>query len=617
MKKKITKIAIVLLAISFIIGSALNISSAAPTIDQTKKGSLTLFKYEVANASEYTTPGTGETETVTETDTTKPLQGVTFALYKVGNVDSIQTDATDPTTYTPTGTPVTKTTNTQGKAEFTNLDLGRYYVIETEAPENVSQKTAPFFVDVPTTDINGENWIYDVKVYPKNQTVYGSAVLTKTDADDSTRVIPGAKYDLYQTAKNGQAIAETRRLTGLTTNANGQIIVENLPVGEYYFIETEAPTGYIVDNVTKHTFTITASGTVERNGNGADAKIVTPINPNVAQVNDTNNKNLVIDKSVTTQGTKSETQDVEKNVKWIINSTIPKDIDIYTSYVVADDLEDELTYVANSLVVKVDKVTLVAGTDYTFAEPDTNNKMTVSLTEAGRTKAKNALKINANGEATNENLATKDLIVEFETKVNTEALNALGKEIKNDATLTYKISTKVNPNDPTNPNAPVPNETDVPDENEPEVHTGGYTFIKVNSSETPLGGAEFKIAKVANPAASDYLTAYDKNNTATDTFVSDTNGNVQIKGLAYGDYYLVEVKAPTDNTGKAYNLLKDSKKITINATSHLTTAGNKIINKMGPVLPITGGSGTVAIIIAGVVIIALGIIIFKKGNKKE
>ena len=142
MKKRITKIAIVLLAISFILGSALNISSAAPTIDQNKKGSLTLFKYEVANTSEYTTPGTGETETVTETDTTKPLQGVTFELYKVGNVDSIQTDATDPATYTPTGTPVTKTTDVNGKAEFTNLDLGRYYVVETDAPENVSQKTS-------------------------------------------------------------------------------------------------------------------------------------------------------------------------------------------------------------------------------------------------------------------------------------------------------------------------------------------------------------------------------------------------------------------------------------------------------------------------------------------
>ena len=617
MKKRITKIAIVLLAISFILGSALNISSAAPTIDQNKKGSLTLFKYEVANTSEYTTPGTGETETVTETDTTKPLQGVTFELYKVGNVDSIQTDATDPATYTPTGTPVTKTTDVNGKAEFTNLDLGRYYVVETDAPENVSQKTAPFFVDVPTTDKNGENWIYDVKVYPKNQTVYGSALLTKTDADDSTKPLQGAKYDLYQTAKNGQAIAATKRLTGLTTNANGQIIVENLPVGEYYFIETEAPTGYIVDNVTKHTFTISASGTIERNGGDANATVVTPINPNVAQVNDTNNKNLIINKSVTEQGTKSETQDVEKNVKWITNSTIPKDIDIYTSYVISDDLEDELTYVNNSLVVKVDAVTLVEGTDYTFTEPDSNNKMSVSLTEAGRTKAKNALKINPEGETTNENLATKDLIVEFETKVNTEALNSLGREIKNDATLTYKVSTKVNPEDPTNPDDPVPNETDVPDEDEPEVHTGGYTFIKVNSSETPLAGAEFKISKSENPTASDYITAYDKNNTVTDTFVSDSNGNVQIKGLAYGDYYLVEVKAPTDNTGKAYNLLKEPKKIAINATSHLTTAGNKIINKMGPILPITGGNGTIAIIVAGIVIIAIGIIVFKKGSKKE
>ena len=34
-------------------------------------------------------------------------------------------------------------------------------------------------------------------------------------------------------------------------------------------------------------------------------------------------------------------------------------------------------------------------------------------------------------------------------------------------------------------------------------------------------------------------------------------------------------------------------------------------------LPITGGSGTVVIIVAGIAVIALGIIIFKKGNKKQ
>lgn len=45
-------------------------------------------------------------------------------------------------------------------------------------------------------------------------------------------------------------------LKGLTTNEYGELIVEDLASGDYYFLETKAPSGYQLDRMIKHEFTI-------------------------------------------------------------------------------------------------------------------------------------------------------------------------------------------------------------------------------------------------------------------------------------------------------------------------------------------------------------------------
>ena len=67
------------------------------------------------------------------------------------------------------GTAMTET-DASGKTNASNLPLGLYLVVETKVPEQVTTTTAPFFVSVPMTDLEGDNWMYDVVVYPKNQT---------------------------------------------------------------------------------------------------------------------------------------------------------------------------------------------------------------------------------------------------------------------------------------------------------------------------------------------------------------------------------------------------------------------------------------------------------------
>ena len=76
-------------------------------------------------------------------------------------------------------------TDSYGKTEAKNLDLGLYLLVETRVPEMVTSTTDPFLVSVPMTTINGTNadnggttWIYDITLYPKNLT--GIPTLEKT-----------------------------------------------------------------------------------------------------------------------------------------------------------------------------------------------------------------------------------------------------------------------------------------------------------------------------------------------------------------------------------------------------------------------------------------------------
>ena len=76
-------------------------------------------------------------------------------------------------------------TDSYGKTEAKNLDLGLYLLVETRVPEMVTSTTDPFLVSVPMTTVNGTNadnggttWIYDITLYPKNLT--GIPTLEKT-----------------------------------------------------------------------------------------------------------------------------------------------------------------------------------------------------------------------------------------------------------------------------------------------------------------------------------------------------------------------------------------------------------------------------------------------------
>ncbi|MCD8138099.1 MAG: SpaH/EbpB family LPXTG-anchored major pilin [Parabacteroides gordonii] len=61
-------------------------------------------------------------------------------------------------------------TDENGVTSVDNLQLGLYLIVETTVPANVTTTVDPFFVSVPMTDNEGDEWFYDIEVYPKNQT---------------------------------------------------------------------------------------------------------------------------------------------------------------------------------------------------------------------------------------------------------------------------------------------------------------------------------------------------------------------------------------------------------------------------------------------------------------
>ncbi|WGM22905.1 SpaH/EbpB family LPXTG-anchored major pilin (plasmid) [Paenarthrobacter sp. OM7] len=191
-KTAATTIAGAVLAMSFSIAPA----SAAPVVDDTKTGSITIHKFERPP----TPTGLPNNGTAVDTTGLTPLPGIEFTIQQVNNIDlatnagwesannlSTAFSPADPEGSITTagytlGSAQAKSTDTAGTAAFGSLPLGLYLVTETNYPAGVTP-SAPFLVSVPLTDPdNKDAWLYDVNVYPKNSVT--GAEKTVSEADD-------------------------------------------------------------------------------------------------------------------------------------------------------------------------------------------------------------------------------------------------------------------------------------------------------------------------------------------------------------------------------------------------------------------------------------------------
>ena len=87
-------------------------------------------------------------------------------------------------------------TSKEGKTSVDGLELGLYLVLESGVPADVSRTTAPFFVSVPTTTVDGTQWNYDVVLYPKNETDEPTLEKTLRESAEDTGKHTGKTDDI-------------------------------------------------------------------------------------------------------------------------------------------------------------------------------------------------------------------------------------------------------------------------------------------------------------------------------------------------------------------------------------------------------------------------------------
>lgn len=88
--------------------------------------------------------------------------------------------------------------------------------------------------------------------HPVVQAVACKFVIQKTDGSDPGKTLPGAEFALYRKAGDGETGTSLEGLEGsyinlrekIATDENGQAVVDGLVPGEYWLLETKAPTNY-------------------------------------------------------------------------------------------------------------------------------------------------------------------------------------------------------------------------------------------------------------------------------------------------------------------------------------------------------------------------------------
>lgn len=148
-------------------------------------------------------------------------------------------------------------TDEKGYAESNSLSLGQYYLLEEKAPSGylLSDEKLPFEIKYAGQDVAVTNTeVQAVDVEQK-----GTAKLIKEDAEtgdiaQGKATLDGAVYELYRSSDD--------KLIDTVTIENGQAQSDNLLLDSYYWLEKEAPTGYLLDKE-KHAFDLTYNSEAE------------------------------------------------------------------------------------------------------------------------------------------------------------------------------------------------------------------------------------------------------------------------------------------------------------------------------------------------------------------
>lgn len=606
-------------------------------------GSITIHKYEYNG--QVKPDSTGEENDVNNLpDGATPLEGATFSIYKVMDRAALRNyyDGTDGQTKVTVDTYLndtkdaiksnesystavaTATTGEDGIAEFPNLQLGLYVVVETGTPDKVTSPVKPFLVSVPMTRVNNPNeWLYDIHVYPKNGTTYGEVKIVKYGrvGSDTDGTLSGVTFTLEkwdETAKEWKSVTVSDKdgtPFNLITDSKGEISVSGLSQGKYRFIEQsiEGNNTYIIDQ-TPIEFEVTKEGKIKYKDKESAGVSIPVINesPDVE-------KNVIKGDELKTDTDYS----IGDEVPYQITVTVPENITKLTTFTVSDT-PNHLKYNNNAKLTcdgaDVDEgvytiVTVGDGFKITFTpsqmEKYAGKKIIIKYTATLRSDADQTTTGNWN-----------DVSLVYSNKIGVDGEEGGQKEI-HDSTFVYTFKVKVH--------------KIADDDNNTGLENVEFDLYKEDESGTVTGDA----AKALGLNPSKHWTKVNKAPLKT-----NKDGYVEQGGLANGEYYLVETK-----TASGYNLLKAPVKVTLsiqetttwtetniyddqgNLLKHTVTNktttfkdGDKVsdgvhtitvVNRKGFNLPTTGGFGTLLFSGIGVLLVVAGVGVLLSLKKKN
>lgn len=662
------------------------------TIDKGQTGSITIYK----RALDGETPGDpGKGEAMEAPGTA--LKDTGFTLYRVKDTEALldyynglSTGAAaevtvdscfkDKTSYTKENlrTEISqakveneKFTDENGMAKFDGLKVGMYLVIETQAPQAVTVPAEPFLVSIPMTRIGdtaaGEQWLYDVTVYPKNSIAKGTVKLVKQgkQGDAAPTPLEGVQFSLFRKSDTEGNVYKEVTVTNPVTNASGEITLENLTKGRYYLLETgyaaNKDKGYILNTTGKFYFDINEKGKAvkvtdpEITDNVADGSFAIDANGTTLTVT---NYKPDIEKTVTKRnGDKAHQADygVGDDVQYTLTIDVPENVKSLKTFKVTD------TTVASQLVQKEDSVVISAknkdGGDATPAKstytitvaPDADNSvMTVDFFKPSELADVAGGKITITYTATVQsgaivagdgNVNTAKIV--YSRKTGIEAVPGDQTYEITDKGVVYTFGLKIHKT------------AKGGKENGNGLKEVTFDLYKMVESyeleggqvKTTIRGVDYTDENLADAVKLGLTENKNEKWIKIETLKTGDGGYVSAKGLPSGTYKLVETK-----TADGYNLLSKPVDAKLNLTyseawttttkydekgnqtkSTITTptytrgeekvtdpsAEIEIVNRAGFTLPVTGGFGTLLFSGIGVLLVLAGVGVLFSLKKKS
>lgn len=655
--KKFKKLLAGLLTGAMLLGS-MSVSAFAadktPVIDTTKTGSITIHKYTEGTATG--TAASGKEDASQVPAGAVPIKDVGFTIYKVQDAAKLADYySTNPESLPAVSEYCTGSgknvqlkagvadnkvgdevkTDVNGVAEFKNLALGLYLVVETTSPAIVTGPCDPFLISVPMTT-DGDDWLYNVHVYPKNSTAVGGLSLVKTGKAGAA--LKGVTFVLQK--KNGNSWTDitkkstalgdnTGTVLNLVTNEAGKISVEDLSSGTYRFIETSVGAdnkGYIMDGAATYEFKVEGNDVTYAGKTGTNITI--PV---------TNDKpDMTKEVKNGSEWKHDADYSVGDKVPYRITVSVPANIAKLKKFALTDtptNLKDDVTSV--KVTDKTGKTTIPA----TATATADGNGFIIDFAPADLTT-----------------YAGQNIIVTYNAELLSTAVTTTAGN-PNTATLEYSNKILPDTDDESNPNKPGEPKTDKITDT-----AVVYTFqIQIEKKAekadgTPLADVEFDLYKAVDAGTAGVATADEVKKAGLDSskawkkinetsLKTNTEGKVSQSGLKNGEYYLVETK-----TNETYNLLKAPVKVTLNIAYTTTTKAEynidetgkttlvkhevektefknagvasdgiqiqTVINKKGFTLPLTGGMGTVLFSVIGLALVLAGVVVITASRKK-